>query len=460
MQGRLAFVILAAGSGTRMNSSTPKVLHKIFGRPMIQYVLESAKRLDPDRIVVVVGRESDAVKEAVGPPKKSRVSFAVQERQRGTAHALLSAKGRLAGFRGTIIVMCGDTPLVRAGTLKRLIGLHDKHKNSLSVISFIARDPHSYGRIVRDGAGRPVGVIEERDAAGRQSDLREANSGIYAIRHDALPLVSSIPLNRRKKEYYLTDLVGIAVKKGLSVGVYRLGEESELLGVNTREDLSMARESVGKDVIRHWLGRGVNFIDTRSVSIAPSVKIGRETLIYPNVVIEGETTVGRMCTIYPNVRIVDSAIKDRTVIKDSTLVEGSAIGPSAEIGPFAHIRPGSRIKAAKIGNFVEVKKSAIADGSKAMHLSYIGDATVGRRVNVGAGTITCNYDGRAKHKTRIGDEVFIGSDSQLVAPVKLGRGSYVGAGSTITEDVPPGALALSRARQKNIKGWRRKKRKG
>lgn len=456
MHRKPAIVILAAGSGTRMKSSTPKVLHHIFGRPMIQYVIETAGRLNPDRIVVVVGRDSDAVKEAARP--LGRISFVVQEKQTGTAHALLSAKEKLAGFKGTTVVMCGDTPLVRAGTLRNLIRLHEKHKNSLSVISFIARDPHSYGRVLRDGSGNPIGVIEERDATQRQKAVSEANSGIYAVRNDALPLVSSIRLNSRKGEFYLTDLVGIAVKKGLNVGAYRLGEDSEFLGVNTREDLMRAHKSIGKDVIRHWLGRGVNFIDIHSVSIAPSVKIRPDTLIYPNVVLEGKTTIGKMCSIYPNVRIIDSVIKDGTVIKDSTLVEGSSIGPSAEIGPFAHVRPGSRIGAAKIGNFVEVKKSKIADGSKAMHLSYIGDATVGRRVNVGAGTITCNYDGRAKHRTRVGDDVFIGSDSQLVAPVRLGRGSYVGAGSTITEDVPPHALALSRSRQKNIKGWRKRKR--
>lgn len=451
----IACVVLAAGAGTRMNSSVPKVLHSIYGRPMLHYPLQAAGRLKPDKIVVVVGKNINLVKTAVKPP--ATVSFAVQKQPRGTAHALLSATARLKGFKGTVIVMNGDTPLITPGTLKRFLRLHRKHKNALSLISFTAYEPGSYGRVVRDRSGRPLRVVEDRDATKDEKAIKEVNSGVYAIETDTLRFLKTVKLNRKKGEYYLTDLVDIAVSKGADVGVYCLGDETEFLGVNTRQDISRAHKAMQKMTVETWLKKGVNFIDAGSVFIEPSVKIGGETLIYPNVLLHGDTRIGKACTIYPNVRIINSFIKDGSTIKDSTLIEGSLIGPCAEVGPFAHIRPGSRIGSAKIGNFVEVKKSTVADGTKAMHLTYLGDATIGKGVNIGAGTITCNYDGRKKHRTKIGDNVFVGSDSQFIAPVKVGKGSYIGAGSTITRDVPPSSLAISRVKQKNIKGWRKRK---
>lgn len=452
----LAAVILAAGSGTRMNSPMPKVLHTIFDKPMLLYALDAACGLRPDATVVVVGeKNAEQIKEAV--KTRPGVSFALQKEQKGTANALRCAASFLKGFKGTIVVLNGDSPLLRTETLKRFLSLHRKAGNALSAVSFAASDPGSYGRVVRDALGRPLGVVEEKDANADEKKISEVNSGIYAIEPEALPLLDAVKRNRLKGEYYLTDIVGMAVEEGLKTGVYRLGDESEFLGVNTREELCAAHELLRESLTSLWLKKGVNFIDPKSVFIEPSVKIGKETLIYPNVYLHGNTVIGKSCTIYPNVRIVDSIIKDGSQIKDSTLIEGSSVGPRAEIGPFAHIRPGSRIGASKIGNFVEVKKSTVADGTKAMHLSYLGDAMIGKGVNIGAGTITCNYDGKKKHRTVIENDVFIGSDSQLVAPVKLGKASYIGAGSTITKDVPPHALAVSRTAQKIVPNWRKKR---
>lgn len=454
----LACVILAAGAGTRMKSGLPKVLHEIYGTPMLKYVLDAAGGLSPEKIIIVVSDNVDLLRDAVG--RVPGLSFALQTERKGTAHALISAMPLLKGFKGSVLVINGDTPLVTTATLRKFLRLHRKEGNALSAISFAAEDPGSYGRVVRSDDGRTLRVVEDRDATPAEKPIREVNSGIYAVEPEAVSLLPSIKLNKGKGEYYLTDLVGAAVSRGLNVGFYRLGDEAEFIGINTRRDLSRAHEALRKKTIGSLLDKGVSFIDTDTVFIDPRVRIGRDTVIYPNVFLHGDTSIGRNCTIYPNVRIIDSRIKDGTKIKDSTLIEGSSIGPNAEIGPFAHIRPESRIGSAKIGNFVEVKKSSISGGTKAMHLSYLGDAVIGKGVNIGAGTITCNYDGKKKHRTVIGDGVFIGSDSQLVAPVKLGKGSYVGAGSTITDDVPPDALALSRTKQKNIPGLGRRLRLG
>ncbi len=448
-RGKLFCVILAAGLGTRMDSSVPKVLHRIYGKPLLLYSLEAVKRLGPAKTVVVVGKDHGPIKENVG----AGVSFAVQKEQKGTAHALASAVAQLKDARnGTVLVTNGDTPLISAATLRKFLGLHAKHKNAVSVLSFEARDPYSYGRVLRDAEGRPLKVVEEKDATEREKTVREVNSGVYAIEAGALHLIKDIKLNRKKGEYYLTDIVETAAKKGVPIGVFCVGRKEEFLGVNTRKDLERAHKVVRENIVAGWLDRGVSFIDASSVHIGPDVKIGADTLIYPNVFIEGDTRVGRNCTIYPNVRIAGSVIKNGAVIKDTTVIEFSIVGASAQVGPFAHIRPESRIgESAKIGNFVELKKSSVGRGSKAMHLSYIGDAALGRDVNIGAGTITCNYDGRKKHITRIENGVFVGSDTQFVAPVRVGKGAYIGAGSTITKDVPPGVLALSRAKQTHLK---------
>lgn len=455
---RLACVVLAGGLGTRMSSARPKVLHALCGAPMLQYPVRAALALRPEKVVVVTGRDPGPIEEALGPDR--RVGFAAQKEPRGTAHALSSALPSLRGFKGTTVVLNGDTPLIGASTLRKFLGLHRRRGSSLSILSFKAADPSSYGRIVRDGRGRPLAVVEDRDAARAQKAIDEVNSGVYALEPEALALLKSVKRNRKKGEYYLTDLLDIAVRRGVPAAVHCVGTEEEFLGVNTRGEMARAHQAIVRRQVEHWTDKGVSFIDPGSVYIEPSVRIGADTVIFPNVFLQGDTRVGRSCTLYPNVRAVDSTLKDGSVVKDSSLIEESTVGRDAQVGPFAHLRPGSSIgESAKIGNFVEVKKSAIGAGTKAMHLSYIGDSLVGGRVNIGAGTITCNYDGRKKHRTVIEDGAFVGSDTQFVAPVRVGRGAYIGAGSTITEDVPADALALSRTKQRNIRGWvKRKKR--
>lgn len=447
---KLATVILAAGLGKRMRSNTPKVLHTLFGKPIIQYVADSIKVLGSQDNIVVIGPHTEGIKDALnGYP----VRFVIQERPLGTADALKRASETLKDFNGTVLVLNGDTPLIGASLLRRFLKTHVKMEEDISLISFVAQGDHSYGRILREG-DKVLSIIEDKDATAKQKRIREVNSGIYAISSKSLGLLDEIKINRKKGEYYLTDIIGIAVKRGYKVGAHNLGSETELTGINTRQELNRAFLYLKDRVLEKLMVRGVSIIDKESVFIHPDVRIGRDTIIYPNVFIEGRSKIGKECKIYPNTRIVDSIIGDRVTIKDSTVIESSIIKNESVIGPFAHLRPGSVIgSSCKIGNFVEVKRSRIGSGTKASHLSYIGDADVGNNVNIGAGTITCNYDGKKKHKTIIDNNVFIGSDTQLIAPVRIGKGAYIGAGSTITEDVPPESLALSRVRQRNIKGW-------
>ncbi|MEW6162253.1 MAG: bifunctional UDP-N-acetylglucosamine diphosphorylase/glucosamine-1-phosphate N-acetyltransferase GlmU [Nitrospirota bacterium] len=449
---KLAGVILAAGLGKRMNSSLPKVLHKIHGTPMLQYVLNTLYGLKPQKIVVVAGKHFKEIRESI--KGDSSISFAQQKEAKGTGDALLKAWPALKGFKGTVIVINGDIPLITRETLKKFLTLHKKKGNVISILSFMAKEPGSYGRIIRGEAGNITSIVEDRDATDLQKNIKEVNSGIYAIESEALPILKEIKLNESKGEYYLTDMISIARNKGIKVNACCTGSEDELMGVNTQEELERVRQLMKDRIIKRWMDRGVSFMDTVSVFISPDVEIGKDTLIYPNVHLEGNTKVGRGCTIYPNVRIHNSIIGDGVVIKDSTLIEGSVVKNRASVGPFTHIRPGSEIgKGAKIGNFVEVKKSVVGSGTKAGHLTYLGDSKIGNNVNIGAGTITCNYDGYKKHITVIEDNVFVGSDSQFVAPVKIGEGAYIGAGSTITKNVPSMALALSRVQQRHIEDW-------
>ena len=448
---RTACVVLAAGEGKRMRSSLPKVLHRVCGMPMLQSVIDAAKKLDPEHLIVVAGKHIHTFRTEIAEPG---IQFVLQKEPRGTGHALKSALPSLKRFRGEVVVLNGDTPLISPATIRKFLRMHQKEKADISVLSFDASDPAGYGRIVRGEAGRFVAIVEEQDADSRQKAVREVNSGIYAMNITALSLLDSIALNRRKGEYHLTDIVSLAMKRGLSAHAFLMGQEDEFMGVNTREELLRASEILRQTIVRGLIAKGVDIIDPASVFIHPHASVGKGTVIYPNVFIEGRTTVGRGVTIYPHVRICESTIGDHAVIKDSTVIEGSRIMTGASVGPFAHVRPGSEIgPGAKIGNFVELKKAWIGKGAKASHLSYLGDAKIGSGVNIGAGTITCNYDGTNKHRTIIEAGVFIGSDTQLVAPVKVGKGAYIGAGSTITKDVPPGSLAVSRTEQRTIKNW-------
>jgi bifunctional UDP-N-acetylglucosamine pyrophosphorylase/glucosamine-1-phosphate N-acetyltransferase len=450
----LSTVILAAGLGTRMKSLTPKLLHSVCGKPIIKYVADAVATLKADKNIIIVGPDDKEIRTAL---TGYSFTLAVQKEQKGTADALKAAVKKLKGFDGTILILNGDTPLIEPSTLQKFLKIHNRNKEDISIISFIVEGDHSYGRIIRDKKSVRA-IIEDRDADREQKKIKEVNSGIYAMKSHILKLLKGIKMNKKKGEYYLTDIVDIAAKKGCRIGAHLLGNEMELTGINTREDLYKASHYLSNKIVAGWMNRGVSFIDKTSVFIHPEVEIGMDTIIYPNVHIEGKTIIGNDCVIYPNTRIANSIIGNGVVIKDSTIIESSTIKDKAAVGPFAHLRPDSVIGSfSKIGNFVEIKKAAVGEGTKASHLSYIGDAEIGRGVNIGAGTITCNYDGKVKHKTVIEDDAFIGSDTQLVAPVKVGKGAYVGAGSTITKDVPSLSLAVSRTAQVNIENWAIKK---
>jgi len=452
----LSGIVLAAGIGKRMNSSLPKVLHTLNGAPMLQYVVDTLQKLKPEKIIAVVGKHAGLIRDSMHNP--GTLSYVEQREPKGTGDALLQAVPYLKNFHGTAVVVNGDTPMVTEKTIRKFLTQHRRKKRVLSLLSFIAADPGSYGRIIRDKHGNVLSIVENRDATATQREVREVNSGVYAIEPKALRLLKEIKLNKAKGEYYLTDIVHIARNKGMTVDAFCIGSEEEFIGVNTRQDLDKAGYLMKCRIMEKWRDQGVTFVDAGSVFISATSLIGQGTIIYPNVHIEGSTKIGRRCAIFPNVRILDSMIEDDATIKDSTLIERSIVKKKASVGPFAHIRPGCTIgENAKIGNFVEVKNSMIGPDTKASHLSYLGDAKIGRDVNIGAGTITCNYDGFKKHITFIKDKVFIGSDSQLIAPVTIRQGAVVGAGSTITRDVPANALALSRVEQTNVKGWAKKK---
>jgi len=448
-------VILAAGLGTRMKSAIPKVLHAVCGIPMLKAVITVAKTLNPEKTLVVIGKHGELIRNAIG---SHEVSYVFQGEAKGTGHALRCARPALRNSKGVIVVLNGDTPLLNPDTIKKFLRCHKKDKNTISVLSFSARNPEHYGRIIRNASGQVVSIVEHKDADPGQKEIREVNSGVYAINHDVLDILDKITVNPAKGEYYLTDIIAAASRKNLRTSAYCIGTEEELMGINTREELSRASALMKRNIIQSWIARGVNFLDAGSVYIHPDVSIGKETTIYPNVCLEGHTRIGKGSVIYPNVRVRNSDIGNGVVIKDSTVIEDSRVRDRASVGPFACLRPGSEIGSeVRIGNFVEIKKSVIGERTKASHLSYIGDAIVGKDVNIGAGTITCNYDGRAKHTTKIEDGVFVGSDSQLIAPVRVGKSAYIGAGSTITRDVPPMSLATSRVHQTNREGWARKR---
>lgn len=446
-------VILAAGLGTRMKSKLPKILHKIFDIPIIDYIIDTSKKINPENIFLVI---NPSLKEVIEYLSKKDVKIVFQEEPKGTAHALISALPYLKSRK--ILILNGDTPLLRKETLTNFIELFNKKFLDLAILSFVPKREHSYGRIIRDKDDKVLRIVENTDLSEEEKFISESNSGVYIMNIETAELGTQIKENPNKGEYYLTDIVEIAIQKGKKVDAYPLAEENELIGINTKEELSLAIRYLRDRIVKNLMDKGVTFYDPQSVWVSPKVEIGPDTVIYPNVFIEGDTKIGQCCTIYQSVRLKNCIIEDNVEIKDCTIAESSHIMTGSKIGPFAHLRPETVIgRDCKIGNFVEVKKSTVGDGTKASHLSYLGDAQIGKNVNIGAGTITCNYDGKKKHKTVIEDNVFIGSDTQLVAPVKINKNAYIGAGSTITKEVPEGSLAISRTPQKNIVGWAKKK---
>jgi bifunctional UDP-N-acetylglucosamine pyrophosphorylase/glucosamine-1-phosphate N-acetyltransferase len=445
-------VILAAGQGTRMKSSLPKVLHAISGRSMIERVIKTAESVFPQTVTVIVGHQAAVVKLKLGEIPNLR--FALQEPQLGTAHALQQAEPLLAGRAGTLVLLSGDVPLLSSDTVKRLVETHRGSGAAATVVTATVERPYGYGRIVRT-RGRIARIVEERDASPSQRKINEINSGIYAF--DMTPLfdaLRSIAAQNAQGELYLTDLIAIYRRRKLPVETLLIENAQEIRGINSRSELAEVSRLVRQKKNEELMAAGVTLIDPATTYVDPDAEIAADTVLHPGVVIEGRTRIGSACEIQAYVRISDSEIGDRVTINSFCLISGAHVAAGAALGPFAHLRPGTNVgEGAKVGNFVELKNTNFGSRSKANHLSYLGDATIGSDVNVGAGTITCNYDGVSKHRTVVEDGAFIGSGSQLIAPVTVGKGAYVGAGSSITEDVPAGALGIARGRQNNVEGW-------
>ena len=448
----LHVVILAAGKGTRMKSARPKVLHRVAGQPLIEHVLACAAALHPRSTTVVVGHQAAALTAALA--HHPDLTFVVQEPQLGTAHALMTTEPALTGQHGTLVLLSGDVPLLTPRTLQDLVDRHQSAGAAVTVVTAVVEQPHGYGRIVRDGE-RIARIVEEKDASPAERTIREINSGIYAFSLDGLfDAVRSIAAENQQKEYYLPDLVAICRQRGSIVETVTSSNPDEIRGINSRSELAAVSRIVRDQKNTELMASGVTIEDPSTTYVDGGVTVGADTIIHPVVSLEGRTTVGTGCEIHIGARIIDSQIGDRVTILNHCVIRGSRIADDASVGPFAHLRGeveiGSR---AKVGNFVELKKTKIGADSKASHLSYLGDATIGERVNIGAGTITCNYDGTTKSQTVIEDGAFIGSDSQLIAPLTIGQGAYVGSGSTVRKNVPAGALAVSAGQQRTIENW-------
>ena len=452
-------VVLAAGKGTRMKSGLPKVLHNAGELPLIEHVFRASDHLSPKSITVVVGHQAEHVQSSLA--KRLGLRFAVQEPQLGTGHALLQAEPMLKGRTGTVVLLSGDVPLLRWTTLERLVRAHVEHRAAATILTAVVENPDGYGRVIRGEDDRIEAIVEHKDASVDQRMIAEINSGIYAF--DLEPLFDAlrgIGAANAQREYYLPDLVGIYRSRGLVVETVVADDPREILGVNSRKELADVTAILRAARNAELMDAGVTIVDPATTFIGADVDVGADTIIHPNVYLEGKTSIGSGCVIHASVRIVDSTIGDDVVINNFCVITEARIARGAKVGPFAHIRPQSEVgEEAHIGNFVELKKTTLGRGSKANHLSYLGDATIGEKVNVGAGTITCNYDGTVKHPTVIEDGAFIGSDTQLIAPVRIGKGAYVAAGSSITTDVPADSLGIARGRQTNIDGWAAKKRK-
>nr|WGD87520.1 bifunctional UDP-N-acetylglucosamine diphosphorylase/glucosamine-1-phosphate N-acetyltransferase GlmU [Bacillus subtilis] len=439
-------VVLAAGQGTRMKSKLYKVLHPVCGKPMVEHVVDEALKLSLSKLVTIVGHGAEEVKKQLG----DKSEYALQAEQLGTAHAVKQAQPFLADEKGVTIVICGDTPLLTAETMEQMLKEHTQREAKATILTAVAEDPTGYGRIIRSENGAVQKIVEHKDASEEERLVTEINTGTYCFDNEALfRAIDQVSNDNAQGEYYLPDVIEILKNEGETVAAYQTGNFQETLGVNDRVALSQAEQFMKERINKRHMQNGVTLIDPMNTYISPDAVIGSDTVIYPGTVIKGEVQIGEDTIIGPHTEIMNSAIGDRTVIKQS-VVNLSKVGNDVNIGPFAHIRPDSVIgNEVKIGNFVEIKKTQFGDRSKASHLSYVGDAEVGTDVNLGRGSITVNYDGKNKYLTKIEDGAFIGCNSNLVAPVTVGEGAYVAAGSTVTEDVPGKALAIARARQVN-----------
>ncbi len=460
MSSDLSAVILAAGKGTRMKSELVKVMHPLEGQPMVAWPVDAARAAGAGRTVVVVGHQGEAVREHF--VDATDLAFVTQEEQLGTGHAVACAVPALETAGGTVLILCGDVPLLRSDTLRGMIDLHRESGATVTVLTTRMADPTGYGRIIRDATGRIVRIVEQKDASPAELTVDEVNAGIYCVEAPFLfEALRGLENDNAQGEYYLTDIVAAAEARGLDCRPCLVDDSDEVMGVNDRVQLARAGAVIRLRTCERLMRDGVTIIDPAATYIDPTVAIGRDTTVHPGACLRGTTVVGAGCIIGPGTVITDCRIGDRVEVKAGTVMESSVIHDEAAVGPMAHLRPGTELMAhVKIGNFVETKKARVGEGSKASHLTYLGDAEIGRDVNIGCGTITCNYDGIKKHCTVIGDGVFVGSDVQLVAPVTVGNNALIAAGTTVTKDVPPDALAISRTPQVNKEGWVKKKAQG
>ena len=435
---RTAAVILAAGEGTRMRSALPKVLHAVGGRPMILWCVDNARAVGADPIVLVVGNGAGQVQEVVG----DGVLYVTQAERLGTGHAALQARQALQDRSDAVLILYSDMPTLRAETLLRLVDVHAERRPAITILSVTADDSMGFGRVVRDTAGRVTAIVEEAVASPDVLAIRELNCGVYCCRADWLwSRLPAIPKTEPKGEYYLPDLVGMAVSEGEAVGVVTIDDVSEIQGINSRAHLARSEAILRRRTAERLMEEGVTLIDPATTYVDATVRVGRDTIIYPNTHLQGNTMIGERCAIGPNSIVRDTHVGDDCTVLASVLGE-AILDDHVEIGPFGHLRKGAHLgSGVHMGNFGEVKNAHLSPGTKMGHFSYLGDATVGREVNIGAGTITCNYDGQRKHPTVIEDGAFIGSDTMLVAPVRVGAGAKIGAGSVVTHDVPPGGVA-------------------
>ncbi len=452
----LQVLILAAGKGKRMKSALPKVLHPVCGVPMVQYVLWAAEKLGGQKPLVVVGYQGETVSAVLG----EQADYIWQKEQLGTGHAVKIAARSLEGFTGDLLVLYGDTPLISTATLEKLTAAHREKKAAATLLSVEVAEPAGYGRVVRDKDNRVAAIVEESEATAAEKLITEVNTGIYCFRFpDLAEVITDLQADNAQGEYYLTDVVALLRRKGRTVEAVKSDDPAEILGPNDRKALAETERIMRAKIINYWLEEGVTFVDPADTYVDPRVKLSPDTTIYPGTLLYGKTSIGGNCRLGPYTQITDSAIGNGCHISFS-VVNQTRIGDNVDVGPYAHIRPGTVVESgARVGDFVEIKNSRIGSGSKVSHLSYIGDCQVGTGVNIGAGTITCNFDGRTKHQTIIKDGAFIGSNTNLVAPVVVGENSLTGAGSTITKDVPDGALGIARARQVIKENWTRRREK-
>ena len=447
-------VILAAGMGTRMKSKMPKVLHKVCGKPLSKWVIDASKAAGADKVCAVVGHKAETVKEVLGDV----CEFALQSEQKGTGHAVMQAIDVIKNSKGEVVILNGDTPLITAETINKAIEYHKNNGNQATVITAILDDATGYGRIVRDNDGSVLKIVEQKDASEEEKKINEVNSGMYVF--DAQSLVyalDKITPNNAQGEYYLTDTLEILLSAGKKIGGYAISDNDEIRGINDRVQLNEAEKIMQKRINEYHMRNGVTMRNPESVYIEDGVEIGNDTEICQNVTIKSGTKIGSDCVIGSGSMLNRAVIHDGVDVLSSVILE-SEVDEGTHVGPFAYIRPNCHVgKEVKVGDFVELKNSNIDDGTKISHLSYIGDSDVGKRVNFGCGTVTCNYDGKKKYRTTIGDDCFVGCNTNFVSPINVGDGVYIAAGSTITEDIPENSLSIARARQVNKEGWKDKR---